>query len=293
MRIIQGKGDTVSSIQAKTYVRPESLGEAIEILNREGAHARPVAGGMDLVQNPPSTPTTLVDLSALGLSAITTRDGGVTLGATATLTEAIEHPAVTAYLDGVVLDMLRQVASPLHRNLSTIGGAVASARPWSDVITLFLALGATVTRFDGKSRRVSLDDLYRSREALRGAILTQVDLPEPGAGTRAGFWKYSRTGFDIALLNSACLVRVQEGRCTMARVVIGATPRLASRVPACEERLAGRMFDAEAIEAAARAAQAAETVGDDRRASAAYRRELVYVGVKRCLGRLLDRGEGE
>ncbi len=281
----------MSRIPVKAYLRPTTLAEAVEILRREGTAARAVAGGMDLVLNPPTAPTTLVDLSRLGLSSIAESDGGLTLGATATLTQVLEHPAVDAYLGGVVVRMLRQVASPLHRNLSTIGGALSSARPWSDVIPLFLALGATVTRFDGRIHCIPLVELYRSREALQGAILTQVELPDPGAGARAAFWKFARTGFDIALLNCACFVRLEGERCTTARVVIGASPRLASRVLACEAQLIGKPLSEEAIDAAARAAQATAAVGEDRRASAAYRRELVVVGVKRCLGEILRGGE--
>jgi len=293
MRIIQRKGEIVSPIQVKAYVRPKSLEEAVEVLKREGPGARVLAGGIDLVTTAPGAPVVLVDLADLGLSSITARDGGLALGTMATLTEAIEHPAVTAYLGGVVTRMLRRVASPLHRNLSTIGGALASARPWSDVIPLFLALDATVTRFDGTETQLPLAELYPVGQALEGAILTRVDLPPPAPGARAAFWKFSRTGFDIALLNCACSVRLEAGRCTAARVVVGATPRLAAYVPAAEEQLIGKAFGDEAIDGAARAAQAAEAVGDDRRASAAYRRELVTVGVKTCLRELLDDGKGE
>lgn len=282
----------MSPIQVNAYLRPKSLEEAIDALKRGGPAARPLAGGIDLVTTASGGPITLVDLQDLDLATIVPRDGGLRLGAMTTLTEAGEHPAVAAYLDGVIPRTLRRVASPLHRNLSTVGGALASARPWSDVIPLFLALGATVTRYDGAETKLPLADLYPVGQALEGAILTQVDLPSPGPGARAAFWKFSRTGFDIALLNCACVLEFDGGRCVAARVVVGATPRLAARVPAAEEALLEKPFGEETIATAARAAQRAETVGEDRRASAAYRRELVYVGVRSCLGELLTEGKG-
>ena len=54
-------------------------------------------------------------------------------------------------------------------------------------------------------------------------------------------------------------------------------------IPAAEEVLRGEPFSTEMIERAARVAQELTEVGNDLRASGEYRRQLVYVGVKRCL----------
>lgn len=269
--------------QLKTYLRPDSIQEALSLLQQGGRAARLIGGGIDLALYLPPDVTTLIDLSRLPLSSIEEGSNGITIGATATMTEVLEHPAIGSYLNGVIVTTLRQVASPLLRNLATIGGTLASTHPWSDVIPLFLALGAEVTLVGETNERIPLSTLYTSHERFSRMIITAVHLSQPVAGTAAAFCKFSRTGFDIALLNCACFVHRNAERCVEARFVIGGTPRLASFLPAAEEALAGKNFTEETIEGVAQIACDSADVRDDRRASAEYRRDLVYAGVKRCL----------
>jgi len=185
--------------------------------------------------------------------------------------------------------MLRQVASPLLRNLATIGGALVSADPWSDVITLLLALGAHVAIYDGTTDTLPLAKLYPTRSRFSGAILTELVLSAPLQNAAAAFCKFNRTGFDIAVLNCACQVQLHADRCVGPSVVVGGTPRLAASLPGAEEVLTGQPLTGETIEQAAVAARDAAEVREDRRASAEYRKQLVYVGVRRCLQEIKDR----
>jgi len=213
----------------------------------------------------------------------------VKIGAATTLREILDHPLIADYLNGVIAKMLRQVASPLLRNLATIGGALVSADPWSDVITLFLALGAHVVIYDGTSDTLPLAELYPTRSRLSGAILTEVVLSAPLPNAAAAFCKFNRTGFDIAVLNCACQVQLHDDRCVGASVVVGGTPRLAASLPGAEDVLTGQPLTKETIEQATVAAQDAAEVREDRRASAEYRKQLVHVGVRRCLLEIKDR----
>jgi len=283
----------VAVAHLKEYLRPTSLEEALTSLREGGKGARVIGGGIELVLFSPPDVTTLIDLSELSLSYIKENEAGLAIGATTTLTQIIGHQTVAQYLDGVIVGMLHQVASPLVRNLATIGGSLASANPWSDVIPLFLTLDAKVTLFDGKYRSIPLSDLYPTRSHLSGSILTEVLLPVPASGTAASFHQFSRTGFDVALLNCACLVKVDAGRCSLVRIVAGGTPRLGAALPAAETLMGMELTD-EAIEQVAYVARESADTRDDRRASAQYRKQLIYVGVKRCLQEIRDRlAEGE
>ena len=267
----------------KEVLKPAGLEEALALLQEGGERARLLGGGIELVRYPLSQATTLIDLSALPLSYVKKVDGGLAVGATTTLREVQDHPSVTSYLDGVIAGMLCQVASPLLRNLATIGGALVSADPWSDVITLFIALGARVILYDGKTRSIPLSELYPTGRRLQSAILTEVVLPAPLPGSAAAFHKFSRTGFDVAVLNCVCFVQMGEDRCEQVRIVAGGTPRLAARLPQAEEALTGAQWSAAIIDRVAQTASNFTDVREDRRASAEYRKQLVYVGVKRCL----------
>ena len=266
----------------KEFVRPETLDQALELLRQHGERAWLIGGGIDLVLFAPEDAQVVVDLGRLPLCYVKEKAGGFVIGATTPLREVLEDRSLEGYMGGVVPQMLHQVASPLLRNLATMGGTLVSANPWSDVITLFLALGAQVVLSDGKAQTIPLEKLYPAR-AHRGTILTEVHLPAPAAGSAAGFWKFGRTAFDVALLNAACLVRMAGGRCVEARLVLGGRPGLGTRVPLAEKVLVGSDLGDATIDRAAEVARESADVRDDRRASGDWRRELVRVGVKKVL----------
>lgn len=273
----------------KEVLKPASLDEAISLLHERGQSVGLLGGGVSLVRYAPSHITSLIDLSPLPLDYVKEEAGCVKIGAATTLRVMLDHPLIAGYHNGIVVEMLHQVASPLLRNLATIGGALVSADPWSDVITLFLALGARVTLYDGKTRSIPLSELYPTGRRLQSAILTEVVLPAPLPGSAAAFHKFSRTGFDVAVLNCACQVQLHDDRCVGASVVVGGTPRLAASLPGAQEVLTGQPLTSETIEQATMAARDAAEVREDRRASAEYRKQLVYVGVRRCLQEIKDR----
>jgi xanthine dehydrogenase YagS FAD-binding subunit len=103
------------------YVRPETLDGAFRALALPHAHA--LAGGTDLagqLDRRIVSAGVLVDLQALELGGISARDGGVVIGATATLAEVAVSELVAPY--AVVATAASEAASPLLRNLGTVGG---------------------------------------------------------------------------------------------------------------------------------------------------------------------------
>ena len=187
------------------YLRPATLEEALALL---GDRAIAVAGGTDVIRHPHVGVTTLVDLGALPLRYLR-QDRGFAVGATATLTDMLEHPGLAAHLDGVVGGMLRGVGSPLLRNAATIGGHLARGR-YSDIVPVLLALDATVTLFDGTEQHPAAGRPTTARAGTAAAaLITEVGIPPAGADTAAAFLKFTRVAFDFALLN--CAVRLRLG----------------------------------------------------------------------------------
>ncbi len=273
---------------AENYVRPSSLDEVLALVSAGGA--RIVAGGTDVILHPSPEVRTLVDLSALDLDYIDGDGDHFRIGAMATLTAMLEHDGLAGLLDGFIAGMLRQVGSPLLRNIATIGGHLARGR-LSDVIPVLLALDARVGFFDGAHRELDLAGYYGGDLHRTPMVVTEVVVPRPGGEAAASFLKFARTAYDLAALNCACLVRVEDGRVAHSRVVIGETPRLGRSVAAAEEALTARPLDGDTIEATARVASETVEVGDDLRASADYRRHLAYVLTKRCLTEISERLE--
>jgi CO/xanthine dehydrogenase FAD-binding subunit len=245
-----------------------------------------MAAGTDLVLHGGDEITTLIDLSDLNLAYVGAQNHDIAIGAMTTLTDLMEHPILAGYLGGIVPTVIRQVGSPLLRNLATVGGSLVRRQPWSDVVPLFLALGATVRHFDGTKHEETLAGFYGRPGHSPGDILTEIVLPAPKPLAVAAFEKFTRSAVDVALLNCAVFIRTKHDQCVEARIYVGGTPRSAAAVPAVVEMLQGRELDDEVISEAARIAAAEVPTGDDRRASAVYRSHLVGVGIGRCLRRI-------
>lgn len=277
----------MTSVQ--TYQRPSSIEEAWSLLAEKGKSAKLVGGGVDVALFVPPEITTLIDLSLLPYRSIQMRDGNLVLGAGVTLTEILESPIVGDYLNGTIVQMMRQVASPLLRNAATIAGSLASMHPWSDIITLFLALDAQVTQYAGQLTTTSLEELMAQRGTIDRAIITEVTLPAPAAGTAASFQEFVRAAIDVSMLNCACRVVLDNGNCSDVRIVFGGTPDIGQRVTAVEDALTGKQLKPAVIESVAKLAGESIPARDDMRASADYRRVLAAAGVRRCLHRIVQR----
>ena len=110
---------------------PASVQEAVAILAKFHGKAKPLAGGSDLVsgvmkdwiQGPAMPlPDALVDLTTISqLRGIRLDRGEVAIGATTTLSEIVESKALTEYFP-LLTRATHSVASPLIRNLATLGG---------------------------------------------------------------------------------------------------------------------------------------------------------------------------
>jgi CO/xanthine dehydrogenase FAD-binding subunit len=271
--------------KVSAFLRPATLGEAFAEVTRGGI---PVSGGTDVILHPRRGPTTLVDLTALPLGGVGRSGEELVVGANVTLSELLEDSAVAGVADGVIATMLRGVGSPLLRNVATIGGHLARGR-LSDVIPVFLALDASIRYHDGADRTERLADFYASGHHRERLIVTGVSIPTPHPPSGSAFRKFSRTAFDLAILNAACRIDLRNGLVSAARVVVGETPALGASVADCEGWLVGRELDQEAIDRGAGIASAATPAGDDDRASAEYRRALAAVLVRRCLEEIAGR----
>jgi len=271
---------------AAAYLRPQTLEEAFGAL---GTGVVPVAGGTDVILHAPAGTHTLLDLSALPLDYVR-KEKGFAVGAMTTLTTMLEHPGIAAHLDGVLAQTLCHVGTPLLRNMATIGGHLARGR-LSDVVPTLLALDATITVFDGAERTMPLATFYADGVNRDRLLITEVGIPEPASDAAAGFLKLSRTHFDLALINCACSVKLDDGLVAACRIVVGETPALGASVPAAEELLTGGPLDSGTIAATAAAAAESVEFGTDSRASAEYRKALAAVAVRRVLADIRRRLE--
>jgi 4-hydroxybenzoyl-CoA reductase subunit beta len=106
------------------YFAPKTAADAARILAEHGPTAMAVAGGTDLYPNMKRRqiePKVIVGLRGLAETRGISVNGGLRLGALATLTEVSEHPGIVARWPAVARSA-GLVSSPPLRNAGTIGG---------------------------------------------------------------------------------------------------------------------------------------------------------------------------
>ena len=110
-----------------SYRPARSVDEACTLLAQFGPRALPVSGGTDLYANMKQrlfTPEILVGLRPIAaLHFIERADGGVRIGALATLTDVASHPEIRRRY-AALADAAASVSTPQLRNMGTIGGNV-------------------------------------------------------------------------------------------------------------------------------------------------------------------------
>jgi xanthine dehydrogenase YagS FAD-binding subunit len=114
--------------------QPASVTDALGVLNRHGADAWVMAGGMDTfdwLKDRIKKPKVVVDLGMVNeLRGIKDAGGGVEIGAMTTLTTIANNPMVKERFP-LLAEAALIVASPQIRNQGTLGGNVAQdARCW-------------------------------------------------------------------------------------------------------------------------------------------------------------------
>ncbi len=121
-------------IPAFELYQPASVDDALKLLDRFGADALVLAGGldsMDWLKDRLKRPKAVVDLGQIKeLHGVREINGGLEIGAMTPLTEIVRHPVVREKYS-ILMEAAELVASPQIRNQGTIGGNVSQdTRCW-------------------------------------------------------------------------------------------------------------------------------------------------------------------
>jgi carbon-monoxide dehydrogenase medium subunit len=280
------------------YRRPETLEAALDALEHEPG-ARVLAGGQSLVplmNQRRERPATVVDITRLpGLGDVEAADGGLRVGALVTQAAFERAPGVATGCP-LAFECLPFTGHLATRNRGTVGGSIAHADPRAELPLALLTLGGTaeVAGAHGRRRTVAAEDLFTGpyENALAaGEILVATEWPTTEKLPGQAFEELAQRHGDYTIAAAACALRLDgEGRVAVARVGVGAVGDRPLLVPQAAAALVGHAIDADAADAAGRAAATAiDAPLEDIHGSARYRRRLVEVLVARTARRAWDR----
>ncbi len=209
------------------------------------------------------------------------QDGGqVVLGAATTASQLLESELMRGLLPRLP-EYLKLVSSTPIRNMGTVAGNFVNASPIGDLTILFLALGAEVTLLNaaGASRVLPLAELYIGYKKLAKTAdeqVTEISFPAPQAGDLFNFEKVSkRTHLDIASVNTAAWLRLENGVISASRLSAGGVGPIPLLLASTGEYLVGRELSAETVAGANEVMQEEISPIGDVRGTAAYKRLLL------------------
>ena len=286
------------------YKAPTTLNEAVALLAEKNGKARPLAGGTDLLVQ---LRLNLHDLDlVVDVKKIPELNQlrfdpaeGLTIGAAVPAAQVYETGAVADNYPGLI-DAATIIGGVAIQGRATLGGNLCNASPSGDAISAMIALGATCAiAGPAGTRQVAIEDFCTGpgKTVLKpGELLVSLHIPVPKANAGAHYLRFTpRMEMDIAIVGVGASVVLNEAHTeiTEARIALAAvapTPLLAE---AAAKSLVGKAPSEEAFAEAAKLAQEIATPISDVRGSAAQRRHLVGVLVKRALRGAVARAKGE
>jgi aerobic carbon-monoxide dehydrogenase medium subunit len=274
------------------YYDPESLEEALTLLDTHQGDGKVLAGGqslMPLLNMRLARPSIIVDINRIKeLNYIRASDGGIAIGAIARQ-RALQTDKLIAERAPILRESAYYIAHPQIRSRGTICGSIAHADPAAELPALALALDAEMTLTSAKAARtVSADTFFQSffTTALEAnEILTEVRFPVPPKDSTWTMLEISRRHGDFAIVGIVAGLALEPDRQAIrrARLVyfgVGPTP---IRVKAAEDALIGHTAAEATFEAAAQSAKQGIDPSNDIHATEEYRRAVAGTLTLRAL----------
>ena len=244
-------------IRFKEYICPKTCKEAYELVQKKSNIA---VGGMLWVKMKKKNYNAVVDLKDLKLDYIREEKDCFKIGAMTTLRGLEKSPELKKEYGDCFKEALGKIVGVQFRNSATLGGSIYGRFGFSDVYTLFLAMGAKINLYSGGV--VSLSEFSAYPRDYRD-ILTEVILPKNIEKTAYMSLRNSATDFPVI----ACCICKRRGGVFAA---VGARPYLAEVIKVeddMEEKIESLKY------------------GSNIRAGAEYRKTIAKTLVKRCLNK--------
>lgn len=274
-------------------VEPETVEEALALLNRGDPAVRPIGGGTALMLMMKAqffVPEQLVSLGRIsdGLSGISLSADGtsVRIGASTTFTE-LEESALLGEHMPVVRQTMKTLANVRVRNVATVGGNLAHGDPHLDLPPVWMALDAAVEvqNQDGV-RQLPVADLfsgYYETTLADGELITSIHVPTPAGWTSAYAKVTTRAAHDWPALGIAVSLNYDAGLINDLRLVLGAALDVPTRLTAAEAVLRGKPCTDDLLRDAGEVAVREVAIESDHRGSGAYKEQLLRVYLARTV----------
>ena len=273
------------------YRAPQSLDEALSLIEELGEDARPLAGGQSLIPLLSfrlARPSYLIDLADVPELQSIRLDGGQLVIGAMVRERVAERDGSVREAAPLLTYALPLIGHPAIRSRGTIGGSLAHSDPAAELPTVALTLDVElVARSRARGERtIPAADFFTgffSTALESDELLTEIHIHPQPPGTGSAFEEVARRHGDFAIVGVAAMVRVEAERITEARVVLAGVSDVPVRAFDAEAVLAGAELTDELLGKAARQAANSLSPPSDLHGSSAYRRHVAGVLIRRAV----------
>ena len=273
------------------FESPDTIEQAVELLNTCDGISRVLAGGTDvLVQLRLALvePELIVDIKHIaGMRDITAEDGGFRIGAAVSGAEMGEHADLVALWPGVV-EAMELVGSTQVQGRATLAGNLCNASPAADSVPAMVAANAVATIAGPNGTRecpvVDIPVGPSKTSLAKGEIITSIYLPARPDNSGDAYLRFiPRTEMDIAVSAAGVNLTIDnDGVVTQARVSLGAVAPTVLVVDDAAKAIVGTKLDDNSIASLQSACSAACNPIDDKRGTVEFRTKTAGVMAKRA-----------
>jgi aerobic carbon-monoxide dehydrogenase medium subunit len=281
------------------YEAPSTLARAVELLGESGA--RVIAGGTDLLvqmRSGRSAPRVFVDVKRIPETMRLELDKDeLWLGAAVPAARIVETPEIARVFPGLV-EAIDLIGSTQIQGRASVGGNLCNASPAADTTPALCAVGARCVIAGPRGERAVPVESFPTGPGATvlgpGELLVGFRIPRPPTHGSDAYLRFiPRTEMDIAVVGAGVAVALgPDGRCTSARVALGAVAPTVILVPEAASALVGSRGDEAALRAAGEAASDAARPISDKRGTADYRRRIAGVLARRAATAAFERARG-
>ena len=272
------------------YHAPQTVPEAIALLQKYGDTAKLLAGGHSLLPMMKirfAEPGHLVDLGKIAdLRGIREKGKELRIGAMTTENDLIWSTLVQEKCP-LLVEAARLIGDPQVRYKGTLGGDISHGDPGNDHPAIMLAIGASfvLAGSDGE-RVVAADDFFLGLYDTALApdeVLTEIRIPAMAKGTGWCYAKLKRKIGDFATAAAAVLLTMKGDTVKEVSIALTNAGAMALKAREAEDSLRGKKLDDAAIAEAARLVMSICDPAEDQRGSVEYKTAMTGEMVHRAL----------
>ena len=284
------------------YSSPETLAEALSLLNEHQKDAGILAGGTDLIVKMRAdriNPGQIIDIKSIP------ELNQVNINSNNDLTIGSAIPCYKIYNNDDIMNLrpeLKDSASIIGgtqiQGRASFGGNICNAAPSADSVPLLISLGATcnVQSVNGE-RAIALEDLFSGpgQTILEpNELLISITIPKKSDLSGANYIRFiPRNEMDIAVVGTGVSVTLSSNKKNFESVrvslaSVGPTPIF---VDGIDKEVSGQEINDESIRVVSNMAKNASKPISDMRGTAEFRQHLCEVLTRRALITAIERAK--